>query len=119
MADITWANVTDFDGSLTAVSSNAQTAILASVNAWLDVNVLDGESGPDTHLARIYLAAHHGLGALSGTSGIVASESGGDGLSVTYAVPTTATRSQLGETKWGRKYLELLSTSLARVWVVL
>ncbi len=119
MAAIQWSSVTDFDASLSAVNASAQTAILATVNTWLDVSTLDGEDGPQTFLARCYLAAHHGLGCLPGTSGIVIGETGGDGLGVTYAVPLIAQKTALGETKWGRRYADLMGSSLARTWVVL
>lgn len=124
MAAIDWDDVIAFDSSLTSVDDAAQDDILNHVNAHFDVGALDGEDGPDTRLARIYLAAHHGLGAVPGTGnsggGAVTSESGG-GLSVSYAVDSASSSNTtaLGETVWGRKYLAITRTSLARVWVVL
>jgi len=126
MSAITWANVVDFDSSLSTVNSNAQTAILAHVNAALNLDAFDGEDGYRTRLARIFLAAHLGASAVPGSSsagaaGPIVSESGGDGLSVTYAVTAAATSgSSMSETKWGRKYLEMVRTSpTARTIVVL
>lgn len=118
MSAITWDHVLDFEASVSTVPLDAQTAILAHVNAHLYVANLDGEDGPTTRLARIYLAAHHGLGAVPGAGGAgggpVASESGGDGLSVSYAITSSAmTSGALGETSWGRKYLALVRPAFA------
>lgn len=114
MAAITWANVVDFDAALSVVHINVQTAILAYVNTFINVAVFDGEEGADTRLARIYYAAHQGRGTLPGAGaagGAVTSESGGDGLSVSYAV--AASTDELSESAWGRKYLALARTSCA------
>lgn len=125
MAAIVWQQVVDFDASLEAVPEDAQTTILDHVNSALNLEAFDGEDGYRTRMARIFLAAHLGLGAVPGTSGAgggaVTSESGGDGLSVTYAVSAAATTDgALSETAWGRRYREIVRSSpAARVLVVL
>jgi hypothetical protein len=63
MAAIAWTNVTDHYASLAApaVSTNAQTDILAYVNdEALSASVFGGESSTQYKLARIHLAAHMG-----------------------------------------------------------
>lgn len=126
MAAITWANVVDFEALVSSVPVNAQNAILAYVNEHVNINAFDGEEGSDTRLARIFLAAHLGLGAVPGIGGgvgggPVASISGGDGLAVSYAVPmTSANDGDLAGTTWGRKYQSLVRrTPGARAWVLL
>ncbi len=125
MAAITWQNVVDFEALVTSVAFDAQTAILADVNTRLNVSVFnDGEDGADVRLARIYLAAHAGLGCLPGNGsagGPVASISGGDGLAVSYTVsPVSMSEPDLMSTAWGRKYLGLIRrTPGARAWIAL
>lgn len=126
MAAIEWADVTAFEALVSTVPLAAQNTILAYVNGHVNVNAFDGEAGADTRLARIYLAAHLGLGAVPGTGasaggGPVASISGGDGLSVSYAVAASSTsEAGLSETAWGRKYRDLVRrTPGARAWIVL
>lgn len=100
---------------LALVSLTAQTAILATVNKFLDVTSFDGESGPDTHLARCYLAAHFcALGKL-GTGGPMIGESDGR-LSRQYAMPST--RSQFMTTSWGTAAWQLIGVR-ARLPVLL
>lgn len=126
MAAITWANVTAFEALCATVAVAAQDAILAYVNGHVNVNAFDGEDGADTMLARIFLAAHLGLGAVPGTGsgvggGPVASISGGDGLAISYAVAAAATNDAgWASTEWGRKYSALVRrTPGARAWIVL
>jgi hypothetical protein len=114
---ITWPDVTGHtsDTALTGVPGGAQTAILNYVNAFINTRLFDGEDGYDTKLARIYLAGHMGLGSLPGATssgGAIVSESGGDGVSVAYAVPANPLDSA-SETAWGRRYLALARTSCA------
>ncbi len=108
MAPITWNDVITIPGAkgdgLQLVDSTAQTAILASVNKYLDVNMYDGEDGADTHLARCYLAAHFCALGKIGAGGALTAE--GDGrLNRQYAIPTT--RSQLLRTSYGTVVWEL------------
>lgn len=125
MAAITWQNVVDFEALIASVPIAAQTAILADVNTRLNVSVFnDGEDGADLRLARIYLAAHAGLGCLPHVGvggGPIASISGGDGLAVTYSVqPLSLREPDLMSTSWGRKYLGLINrTPGARAWIAL
>lgn len=127
MAAITWANVTDFAPTLSTVAADAQTAILAYVNTLLAVDEFDGESGPTTRLARIYLAAHLGtvgMGANSSgggaTAGPVIEEEVGD-VRAKYGGSSAAivTVSGLGLSAWGQLYLGIVRRSPARAVVVL
>jgi hypothetical protein len=127
VADITWAMVQDFAAHLSAVDSDAQTAILAYVNDALVVSEFDGETGPTTKMARIYLAAHFGELSLPvssggaggmGPSGPIASESGG-GLSRSYAAASPVIASYLNKTNYGQSFLTLVRMSPARAPVVL
>lgn len=53
MASITWADVTNFASEMSAVDSDAQTDILAYVNAEVDTTLFaGGESSPKLKLAR-------------------------------------------------------------------
>ncbi len=120
---ITWADVTAFDTTATTVSAVAQTTILALVNA-RDLGVIlddvgdSGIDGPQTKLARIFLALHLVLGTMTsgGAAGPVTSETGG-GLAVTYA--NLATTRGYSSTAYGREYARMIGTSLARTWVLL
>ena len=118
MAAITWANVVDFDSGLSTVDADAQTAILAYVNAEHDVTAFDGEDGPTLKLARIYLAAHLGrtMGVAGAASGPVTSASSG-GLSVSYGSFATSAEG-LGTTAWGNLYLAIIKRSAATVGFV-
>lgn len=116
MADIVWTDVTAFAPQLTTVDAGAQTDILAHVNALLDVDQFDGESGPTTRLARIYLAAHVAASVqqgASGSAGPVTSEKVGD-LARSYGFSGFLSFSALEGTAYGRLYKMLLSTSNAR-----
>lgn len=115
MADIDWDMVVTITGdtSLDSVADDAQTEILGYVN-----NHIGGArfGTYDLKMARVYFAAHMGLFATPGSgdaAGSVASESGGDGLSVTYSVSPVAALDAIGETDYGRAYLSLVRTSCA------
>lgn len=116
MADIVWSDVTDHVNALTSTPVNVQTTLLAYVNSRVVVSCFDGEDGPTTKLARIYLAAHFatptGSGG-AGTSGPVSSEKEGD-VAVTYASSYSMVTTELGTTSYGLNYLMLVRTSAAR-----
>lgn len=121
MAPITWTNVTDHAAELASVAVDAQTDYLALANTFLNVGMFDGEDGPRTKMARIYLAAHFAtLDRLRGTSiaGPVVSESRG-GLSRSYANLTQMSLASglFGQTTYGQNYATLVRTSRAR-WPV-
>lgn len=121
MAAITWANVVDFDATLSTIHANAQTAILAYVNGYFNVDTVDpvgGEDGATLRLLRIYLAAHLGRVNLQSSSatGPVQSESAG-GLSRSYG--SSVTNEALATTKWGNLYLALLRRTPARCPVII
>lgn len=119
MADIAWSNVVDFAPELSGIDADAQTDILAYVNDELDVALFDGESGPKTKLARIYLAAHVATGTLTGSSGgaagPVTAEAEG-GLSRSYGSMSAALSdpAMLALTPYGLRFLGLVNTSAAR-----
>lgn len=118
MAAITWTDVVDVAPALSTVDADAQTMILAYVNAELDVVMFGGEAAPKTKLARVYLAAHLGTlsrpGASATAAGPVVSESAG-GLSRSYANMVSSTSSAgLERTTFGTMYAFLVGTSLAR-----
>lgn len=109
MAIIAWTDVTSLPGSaaLSRVDPIAQTAILASVNRFLDVTSFDGEDGPDTHLARANLAAHFcALDQLGRAGGALTLESDGR-LQAQYAMPST--RSEYFMTGYGRMVWMLMN----------
>lgn len=110
MADITWSDVTNHVASLSTLDSNAQTDILAFVNAQVNYGRLDDEAGPLTKLARVYLAAHFGTvlaGATGGSSGPVMEEKAGE-LSRKYSDLSNLMGSGLGETSYGRAFQTLV-----------
>ncbi len=115
MADIIWTDVVDFASELSALDSEAQTAILAYVNDALSPKAFGGEDSPKLKLARIYLAAH--VGTLSrgggGPSGPVTSETAGN-ISRTYAAAGGAP-SDWSSTSYGQLYIALVRTSRARL----
>lgn len=122
MADITWAHVTDHAPGLSSVAVAAQNDILAWANDHLSVDEFDGEDGPKTKLARVYLAAHAGtlslLGA-SGASGPVTAEAAG-GLSRSYGGALgAAAASDYGTTVWGQMFVALCRTNVSRAGLVL
>lgn len=116
-APISWNDVLTLPGTakLASVDPFWQESVLSYVNAVVGIPIVfDGESGPKTRLARIYLAAH--MGTKMPQFGAVSSESAG-GLSRSYAVPPV-TNDGLGTTVWGREYLGLVNRSIARLPVV-
>lgn len=120
MADITWTDVTNHFASLAApaVSVDAQTDILADVNANLSASVFGGEDNPKYKLARIYMAAHMGElearnARAAGAVGAVTSKTiGATSLSVTYGATASASSTALlRTTPGGAAYLGLLRTT--------
>lgn len=127
MAAILWSDVTAFAPTLTTVAAAAQADVLNYVNTLLAVAEFDGEDGPTTRLARIYLAAHLatvGAGANSSSGGAtvgpVIEEKVGD-LQAKYSASAAqiVTVSGLGMSAWGVLYLGIIRRSPARAWVVL
>lgn len=121
MASIVWADVVAFAPTLSTVDAGAQADVLGYVNIVLAVAQFDGEDGPTTRLARIYLAAHMGslgVAAASGSAGPVVSRSIG-GISEDYADTSSSSGSALGDTSFGELYLQLVRRSPARATVVL
>lgn len=124
MAAIIWTDVVAFSAGLAGLPVAAQDGILAWVNTALDVSVFDGEAGPKTKLARIYLAAHTAslgdAGSSGETAGPVTSETAG-GLTRSYGAVATGpvADSIYGSTAFGRAYLMLVRTSVARAGVLL
>lgn len=120
MADILWASVLALAPELTTVNDQARAFILSYVNGpGVDPACFDGEAGPTTRLARIYLAAHMGAGVDKGAAGAaggpVTSESAG-GLSRSYSVGAVASSAdQTGSTAYGRMFESLVKNSLARL----
>lgn len=114
MADIDWNDVTAFAPEATDVAAAAQTDILAHVNGDLDPDAFGGEGAAKYRLARIYLAAHHGALALRGGDAVgpVTLEQEG-ALMQQYAVAMG--ERALDSTNWGRMYLDLARTTVARV----
>jgi hypothetical protein len=119
VAAITWDMVTAFAPELATFASGAQDVLLAYVNDALNVNLLDGEDGSKTKLARIYLAAH--VATMSkrggGAAGPVVSSSAG-GLSRSFAVIATGGNSSYGATTYGSLYLDLMATTTSRLGFV-
>lgn len=124
MTAIVWTDVTDHfceDVQLSALAKIAQANILAHVNTILAVDEFDGEDGPTTKLARLYLAAHFGTsdaGANTGVAGPVTSASMG-GLSQSFGGGYTIDPQMLALTRYGRSYLSMVRGSKARVPVLL
>lgn len=116
MAAINWAAVLAFAPELVTVSGGAQTDILGLVNESIDPDMLDGEDGRKTKMARVLLAAHLGAGvAKSGGStgvGNVVSESAG-GLARAYGATFTLDTASLGTTSYGQAYLAMVRASAA------
>lgn len=112
---ILWADVVAIAADLDDVDLAAQTDILAYVNA-LPYSPYGSDTAWSYRLARIYLAAHLGSGALPGAStaaGSVTSETVGP-ITTQYAA-TQSTREALEATSYGRQYLSLVRNSLARL----
>ena len=120
MAGIVWADVVALATELSTIDGAARVFILEYVNGpGMDPDSFDGEDGPTTRLARIYLAAHMGAGIGKGAAGAaggpVTSESMG-GLSRSYSVGSVAASADsTGSTAYGRMYEALVKNSLARL----
>lgn len=115
MSAILWTDVTAIASELTSVALAAQDMYLALANTFINVAMFDGEDGPKTKLARIYVAAHFAtLDRLRGTAiaGPVISESRG-GLSRSYANLTQMSMAAglFGQTTYGQNYATLVRTS--------
>lgn len=117
MAAIDWAAVVSIASELADVGVPAQDLYLAMANTFINVSMFDGEDGPKTKLARIYIAAH--LATLdrmrgSAAAGPVISESRG-GLSRSYANTTqmSVASGLFGQTTYGQNYATLVRTSAA------
>lgn len=106
MASIVWTDVAALP-NVPTISTTGQAAILGVVNSALDVSAFDGEAGPITKLARMFLAAHFASLAQLGRGGVLAAESGG-GLSRSYAMPPLANRSWYMTTSYGSAFYGLL-----------
>lgn len=87
------------ENGLASVPILGQTAILACVNAFFDVAMFDGESGPNTRLARCFMVGHFVSLDRLGAGGPLIGESDGR-LSRQYAMP--ATKSEWLSTSYGR-----------------
>lgn len=117
MAAIDWAAVVSIASELADVGVPAQDLYLALANTFINVSMFDGEDGPKTKLARIYIAAHFAtLDKQRGTTtaGPVISESRG-GLSRSYANLTqmSVAAGLFGQTAYGQNYATLVRTSAA------
>ena len=80
MAAIVWADVEAVAPTATDVDVLAQGFILGYVNITLAVARFDGEEGPTTKLARVYLAAHHAtmIQQLCNSGAVTSDKAGGD-----------------------------------------
>lgn len=121
MASIAWADVEDHAPELSTIDSDAQTTILAYVNATttIEPSLFDGETSARLKLARIFLAAHVAtttpMGS-SGAAGPVTAESAGR-ISRSYA--SVSTTAGLATTAYGVAFDEILQSSGARAWIAL
>jgi uncharacterized protein DUF4054 len=115
---IVWTDVLAHAPELSTIAVSAQADILALVNDAIQESAWG--SSFRTKLARIYYAAHLATvsRSLSGAGGPIVSESEG-GVSVTYATPQQITTTELGESRYGRLYLELRRHLSGRVGMVL
>jgi len=104
MAAITWPDVTAAAPELATTAAQTQTDVLAFVIVALNVALYDGETGPRTRLARIYLAAHLATLPRLGAGGPLVSESV-ESLSRSYAAPMS--KSKLATTSYGAAFLAL------------
>lgn len=120
MASIIWADVIAHAAELSSAHIVVRTDALAFANARVSSANHDGEDGPTTRLARIYLAAHYVASnpSFGGGAGPVTSESEG-GLSRSYAVASSTAWDALGSTAWGRKFSALGRGSRARAGILL
>lgn len=114
MAAIDWDDVTAWAPEMSGVAADAQTVILAYVNALsYDSTIALAEAAT---LAKILMAAHLGSSSLGANSaGPVISESEG-GLSRSYAMIATSTG--LGRTSYGQELKALLRRHCGGPFVV-
>lgn len=114
---IDWAVVVAFAPGLSTVDTEERASILAWANTALNVDVFDGEDGPTTRLARIYLAAHAGtmnVQATSGAGGPLTMRSAG-GVTEQWATPAGGVVFDgLDSTPYGKQFRGLLRMSAAR-----
>lgn len=109
---MTWAEVTTAfpnDATLAAVDDDEAAIYIG----WVDNEVDDAIIGDRSDELRILLAAHLAMvaaGGGSGAGGPVASESV-DGVSRSYAVPTSTDDADLSATSYGRRARALMMTS--------
>lgn len=121
MAAIVWTDVTDHATELSTIVVDAQTTILAYVNAstTIEPTLFDGEASARLKLARIFLAAHFAtytpMGA-SGAAGPVTAETAGR-ISRSYASGMTS--AALATTTYGQAFDDILKSSGARAWIAL
>jgi hypothetical protein len=100
---ITWASVVAIAPELSTIAVDSQTAILADVD--LEVRAANWPSTAHADRAKKYLAAHvASLSRRGGSGGAIQSQTVGS-VSVTYAVPVSAT--VLGSTAYGQEYQRL------------
>lgn len=118
MADIIWTDVVALIASMSAITTDAQNAILPYVNIALDGDFFGGEDGQTYKLARIYLAAHIATTATGGDAapaGPVTEEHEG-GLGRTYAAIAGAQSCNTHQsTSYGRLYDEIVRGSPNRL----
>lgn len=117
MAALIWADVVAYVSTLSTVDLIQQTDLLAWANKAFAA-VFDGEDGPRTRIARIYLIAH--FASLPGAGdqragGAVTSQSRG-GISQSYASPIGGGGDPMwSSTQWGSR-LELMLAGSKAVW---
>ncbi len=115
MADITWDQVLGFAAELSSVPGAARETILEYVNTSLKPTYLGGAESAEYTLARIYLAAHLGLGVGAGgaTGAVIAEGLGGITAQYAFTPPTTGDE-DYGSTNYGRKFLSMIRHSSAK-----
>ena len=96
-----------------------QNYILAYVNAALDVSGFDGEAGPKTRMARIYLAAHMAtLARRRGIPGFLSEQHAGP-VGESFAVlPQFAQFGTFGTTSYGVIYVQIVRGSAHRAGIL-
>jgi hypothetical protein len=113
MSAIEWSDVVALSADFADVSPGRQSDILSLVNSTLTVAMFSEEK---LRMARIYLAAHHATPDLQGAvgaSGPVISETVGP-LTTAYAGGGVSL-ANLETTSYGKLYLSIVRTSLARL----
>jgi hypothetical protein len=110
MAAIAWTDVVALPGAarLATLATIYQDVVLAMVNTRVAVDGFDGEDGPLTKLARMYLAAHQATLGLQKAPGALTGERAG-GIDKTFAAPMI--QSEFAVTPYGMLYLTLVRTS--------